>query len=67
MRLMYLTAITAAKPASTSKAAYFIPDRLMSRELISARQRGVRIRVLIPDRYLDSETVRVASKREWAC
>ena len=65
MRLMYLTAITAAETSIDIEAAYFIPDRLMSRELISARQRGVRIRVLIPDRYLDSDTVRVASKREW--
>jgi cardiolipin synthase len=65
MRLMYLTAITAAEHSIDIEAAYFIPDRLMSRELISARKRGVRIRVLVPDKYLDSETVRIASKREW--
>jgi cardiolipin synthase len=65
MRLMYLTAITAAEKSIDIEAAYFIPDRLMSRELISARKRGVRIRVLVPDKYLDSETVRIASKREW--
>jgi cardiolipin synthase A/B len=65
MRLMYLTAITAAEHSIDIEAAYFIPDRLMSRELISARKRGVRVRVLVPDKYLDSETVRIASKREW--
>ena len=65
MRLMYLTAITAAEKSIDIEAAYFIPDRLMSRELISARKRGVRIRVLVPDKHLDSETVRIASKREW--
>jgi cardiolipin synthase A/B len=65
MRLMYLTAITAAEKSIDIEAAYFIPDRLMSRELISSRKRGVRIRVLVPDKHLDSETVRIASKREW--
>jgi hypothetical protein len=47
------------------EAAYFIPDALMSRELIRARERGVRIRLLLPDKHIDSETVRIASKRAW--
>ncbi len=65
MRLMYLTAITAAGRSIDIEAAYFIPDNLMIRELESARARGVRIRVLVPDKHLDSETVRIASKRGW--
>ena len=65
MRLMYLTAITAAERSIDIEAAYFIPDDLMIRELETARARGVRIRVLVPDKYLDSETVRIASKRGW--
>jgi cardiolipin synthase A/B len=65
MRLMYLTAITAADRSIDIEAAYFIPDTLMIRELESARERGVRIRVLVPDKYLDSETVRISSKRGW--
>jgi cardiolipin synthase len=65
MRLMYLTAITAAERSIDIEAAYFIPDSLMIRELIGARARGVRIRVLLPGKYLDSETVRIASKRGW--
>jgi cardiolipin synthase len=65
MRLMYLTAITAADRSIDIEAAYFIPDALMIRELESARARGVRIRVLVPDKYLDSETVRISSKRGW--
>jgi len=65
MRLMYLTAITAAERSIDIEAAYFIPDTLMIRELLSARARGVRIRVLVPGKYLDSETVRIASKRGW--
>jgi cardiolipin synthase len=65
MRLMYLTAITAAERTIDIEAAYFIPDDLMSGALESARNRGVRIRVLVPDQHLDSETVRIASKRVW--
>jgi cardiolipin synthase len=65
MRLMYLMAITAASQSIDIEAAYFIPDELMSRELIKARTRGVRIRVLLPDKHIDSETVRIATKRAW--
>jgi cardiolipin synthase A/B len=65
MRLMYLMAITAAEKSIDIEAAYFIPDSLMSRELIKARARGVRIRILLPDKHIDSETVRIASKRAW--
>jgi cardiolipin synthase A/B len=65
MRLMYLTAITAAERSIDIEAAYFIPDTLMIRELESARARGVRIRVLVPDKHIDSETVRISSKRGW--
>jgi cardiolipin synthase A/B len=65
MRLMYLMAITAAEKSIDIEAAYFIPDTLMSLELIKARARGVRIRILLPDKHIDSETVRIASKRAW--
>ncbi len=65
MRLMYLTAITAARVSIDIEAAYFIPDHLMSRELVKASRRGVRIRVLLPDKHIDSDTVRIASKHGW--
>lgn len=65
MRLMYLMAITAAEQSIDIEAAYFIPDDLMTRELIKARSRGVRIRILVPDKHIDSETVRIATKRAW--
>jgi cardiolipin synthase len=62
---MYLAAITAAEHSIDIAAAYFIPDTLMTAELVKARQRGVRIRVLVPDKHTDSKTVRTISKREW--
>ncbi len=65
MRLMYLTAITAAERSIDIEAAYFIPDALMIRELVGACKRGVRIRVLLPGKHIDSETARIASKRGW--
>jgi cardiolipin synthase len=65
MRLMYLAAITAAETSIDIAAAYFIPDRLMTEELVKVRQRGVRIRVLVPDKHTDSQVVRIVSRREW--
>jgi cardiolipin synthase A/B len=65
MRLMYLAAITAAERSIDIAAAYFIPDRLMTEELVEVRKRGVRIRVLVPDKHTDSQVVRIVSRREW--
>jgi cardiolipin synthase A/B len=65
MRLMYLTAITAAERRIDIEAAYFVPDGLMIGELISARDRGVRIRILVPGSHIDSKVVGIASKHEW--
>ena len=65
MRLMYLTAITAAERRIDMEAAYFVPDRLMICELIGARRRGVRIRILVPGSHIDSKVVGIASKSEW--
>ena len=61
MRLMYLAAITAAESSIDIAAAYFIPDRLMTEELVKVRRRGVRIRVLVPDKHTDSQVVRIVS------
>jgi cardiolipin synthase A/B len=65
MRLMYLTAITAADSRIDLEAAYFVPDELMIRELIGARRRGVRIRILVPGSHIDSKVVGIASKHQW--
>jgi len=65
MRLMYLAAITSAEQTIDMEAAYFVPDDLMREELLKARARGVRIRVLVPGKHIDSETVRIASRRSW--
>jgi cardiolipin synthase len=65
MHLMYLMAIAAAEHTIDLEAAYFIPDELITKALIAARHRGVRIRVLVPGKNTDSDAARFASKADW--
>jgi cardiolipin synthase len=65
MHLMYLMAIAAAEHTIDLEAAYFIPDELITKALIAARHRGVRIRVLVPGKNTDSDAARFASKECW--
>jgi cardiolipin synthase len=65
MHLMYMMAVTAARRSIDLAAAYFVPDRLIVRALIDARQRGVRVRILLPGPYIDADAVRFASKAGW--
>lgn len=65
MHLMYLMAVASAAHTIDIAAAYFVPDELLIEALIEARKRGVRVRVLLPGPHLDSEAVKVASKRTW--
>jgi cardiolipin synthase len=65
MHLMYLMAIAASERTIDLEAAYFIPDELITKALIAARHRGVRIRVLVPGKNTDSDAARFASKEGW--
>jgi cardiolipin synthase len=65
MHLMYLMSIAAAERSIDLAAAYFIPDDLITKALVAARQRGVRIRVLVPGKNTDSDAARFASKAGW--
>jgi cardiolipin synthase len=65
MQLMYLFAIAAASHSIDLSAAYFVPDALTQRALVEAMHRGVKLRVIVPGKHIDSETVRSASKAEW--
>ena len=65
MHLMYLMSIAAANTSIDLQAAYFVPDELMNKALIAARKRGVRVRIVVPGKHIDSDTVRLASKAEW--
>jgi cardiolipin synthase len=65
MHLMYLMSIAAAEHSIDLAAAYFIPDELITKALVAARQRGVAIRVLVPGKNTDSDAARWASKEGW--
>ncbi|MEO7934914.1 MAG: cardiolipin synthase [Dokdonella sp.] len=65
MHLMYLMSIAAAERSIDLQAAYFVPDALAIEALIAARGRGVRVRVIVPGKHIDSDVVRIASKSQW--
>ena len=65
MHLMYLMVIAAAEHSIDLSAAYFIPDDLITKALVAARHRGVKIRILMPGKNTDSDAARVASKAGW--
>jgi len=65
MHLMYLMSIAASERTIDLQAAYFIPDELITKALIAARHRGVRIRVIVPGKNTDSDAARFASKAGW--
>jgi cardiolipin synthase len=65
MQLMYLLSITAAEKTIDLAAAYFVPDPLTHRALVSALRRGVRLRIITPGPYIDSQVVRKASRALW--
>ncbi len=65
MHLMYLMAIAGAQRTIDLSASYFVPDELIMRALLAARQRSVRIRIIVPGEHIDSETVRYSSKASW--
>ena len=46
-------------------ASYFVPDELLIEALIAAIKRGVQVRVVLPGPHIDSEAVRIASKKDW--
>ena len=65
MQLMYLLAITAATHSIDLSAAYFVPDDLTLNALVEAIKRGVKLRVVVPGKHIDSDAVRSASKARW--
>ena len=65
MQLMYLLAVTAASRSIDLSAAYFVPDDLTLRALLQAMKRGVRLRIVVPGKHIDSDTARSASRATW--
>lgn len=65
MQLMYLVTIAAAVRSIDIAAAYFVPDPLLLDALVQARERGVKVRLLLPGPHVDSQAVALASKQDW--
>ncbi|MEO7598341.1 MAG: cardiolipin synthase [Opitutus sp.] len=63
-RISYLLAIASARKSIDIEHAYFVPDDLAIRMLLEARDRGVKIRVIIPEKN-DSKFGRAASRSRW--
>jgi cardiolipin synthase len=62
MHLMVLLALTAAHTSIDIENPYFVPDRLTVDALIAARLRGVRVRIVVPGRYIDARIGRWAAQ-----
>ena len=65
MQLMYLMTITAAERTIDLSSAYFVPDRLAREALTAAAKRGVRTRIIVPGKHIDTAVVRKASRGLW--
>ncbi|MES2842167.1 MAG: phospholipase D-like domain-containing protein [Pseudomonadota bacterium] len=65
MQLMYLMTLTAASRTIDLSAAYFVPDELTTGVLVAAMKRGVKLRIVVPGKHIDSDTVRRASRATW--
>ena len=65
MELMYLLAITAAKRSIRLSSAYFVPNDMAIAAFIDAMKRGVKLEIITPGKYIDSEAVRQASRAKW--
>lgn len=62
MHLMVLLALTAAHTSIDIENPYFVPDRLTVDALVEARRRGVRVRIVVPGRYIDARIGRWAAQ-----
>lgn len=65
MQLMYLLALAAAERTIDLSAAYFVPDDFTRSAIIAAIARGVRVRVIVPGKHIDTFVVGKASRETW--
>ncbi len=65
VRLMYLLSIASAARTIRLQAAYFVPDELTIQTFVSARQRGVKIELIVPGPHMDAKIVQNVSRSLW--
>ena len=65
VRLMYLLSIASARKSIRLSASYFVPDSLSVETIVSARERGVEVEIIVPGGHIDSKVTRKASRGLW--
>ena len=65
MHLMYLLSTVSATRSIDLAMAYFVPDELSEMALVDAVKRGVKVRIILPGPYTDTEVLRQASHAKW--
>ena len=65
MELMMLLAISSAQRTIRISNSYFVPNELALKALADARARGVKVQIIVPGPWIDTETVRSASRATW--
>jgi len=65
MHLMYLLSSVSATRSIDLAMAYFVPDDLSESALVDAMKRGVKLRIILPGPYTDTEVLRTASHAKW--
>lgn len=64
-RRMFLLAIDSARSSIDLDASYFVPDDLLSKALLAALARGVRVRIVVEGDHVDGHLVSDASRAHW--
>lgn len=65
-RILFQTLLASAQQTIDISTPYFLPDRSARREMIRAvRERGVRLRILVPGRHSDHLLTRRAGRRRF--
>jgi cardiolipin synthase A/B len=62
---MYLLSLASASRTIRLQNPYFIPDDLAVETFVAARQRGVKVEVIVPGPIIDERIVRSASRSRW--
>jgi len=65
MQLLYLLSFASAEKSIRLCSAYFVLDDLTIHTLLEARQRGVKVQIIVPGPDIDVKVVRTASRARW--
>jgi cardiolipin synthase len=62
---MYLLTIASASKNIRIANAYFVPDDLSVKTLVDARERGVKVEIIVPGEHVDTDITRRAGRSRW--